>query len=466
MANKVIKYAFEEESIFNKYIFEFILNAVGMAGKKVSINDEDVSIYYGNNKAPLGCKIVIKKNASDIIWGELINGNVSANNIGGVISFDVINAIGFFLSDKGNKNLPREAHDRHGRIIFSESFQHKQKIANFPIVNVYISFLKSLFEKIFHVSFMPIWPNGKQCAIGLSHDVDRPDKYAILKGPYFNRGLTYKNGMPIIIQKMGALKQRLCDKNTDDYWLFEKIMDVEEKLGLRSTFFFAAANIFDELGTRYDVAYDITTPKFVKLFPQLLARGFEIGLHASYNAYQNEGFFIKERQKLAEISKCNIAGLRHHYWHMNKNVDKTLIFHEKAGFEYDSSIAFNEHLGFRRNVALPYYPWSDNLQRPLKTMQLPVFCMDGNLFYHSIDANEAVQRVTDFIKIIKQYRGIGIMDWHVRTSFPMHNEYHDWGTAYIKIIEYLSAHSEIWVTRLDEIISWLKKREGILSANI
>ena len=66
----------------------------------------------------------------------------------------------------------------------------------------------------------------------------------------------------------------------------------------------------------------------------------------------------------------------HHYWHMGKNIDKTLEMHEYADFEYDSSIAYNEEIGFRRNVAYPYYPWIESMNRSLNILQLPVFCMD------------------------------------------------------------------------------------------
>lgn len=138
--------------------------------------------------------------------------------------------------------------------------------------------------------------------------------------------------------------------------------------------------------------------------------------------------------------------------------------HEQSGFEYDSSMAFNEALGFLTNIALPYYPWNEAINRPIKTIQLPVFCMDGSLFDPPIEINEAVEKVKGYIEIIKQSGGMEVIDWHVRTAYPRNAEYLNWGKAYLKIIEHLAADKEIWATNLGNITSWLKERRQILSS--
>jgi hypothetical protein len=79
-------------------------------------------------------------------------------------------------------------------------------------------------------------------------------------------------------------------------------------------------------------------------------------LHASYNAYAAAEWFVYEKEKLEEVAQAKIKGLRPHYWHIGRDQHKTLRFHEATGFGYDSSIAFNDHIGFRMDIALPYYP--------------------------------------------------------------------------------------------------------------
>ena len=447
------------------YVFQFIFRIIGIKGLRAAQNFKDpVDIYYGNNPKTISYKIRIIEKKDDIIWRKLL-GYESAlpeNELG----FDIINAIGLLLTDEVNRETSEESYDRHERLIFNKSFQCKQNVVHIPLVNVYVLFLKSLLEKILSVYELPLWPDGKKCAIGLSHDVDEPDKYAILKSPLFIENANFKNSFFINVRKAKAIIKRLWDRNPNDFWLFKEIMDEEEKLGVKSTFFFASMNLFSEWGSRYDVAYEIDSPDFRKVFEEIVNRGFEIGLHASYNAYRDSNRFFIEKQKLTKISRFEVKGIRHHFWHLGRIIEQTFEMHEKTGFEYDSSITFNEKLGFRTNIAFPYPIWDKNGARTLKVIQLPVFCMDSNLFPHPVEANDAVEKVKIYIETIKQFGGLGVIDWHVRTSYPKNNEYLNWGGAYVKIIKYLSTDSEIWTTNLGEITSWMRKREHILSSNV
>src|SRR5207248_1962371 len=109
-----------------------------------------------------------------------------------------------------------------------------------------------------------------------------------------------------------------------------------------------------------------------------------------------------------------------------------------AGFKYDSSIAFNDHIGFRRNVALPYYPIFSEKNEVINCLQIPVFCMDGNFFYRDTTVKEAVGIVIKFIEEIKKNDGVGVLDWHSETCFPQKGKYENWAEAYCKILEYLA----------------------------
>lgn len=296
----------------------------------------------------------------------------------------------------------------------------------------------------------------------MSRDIDGPDKYEILKSSLYIKRYNVLENIKYNFFKLKVLRNRLLDKSPNDFWLFPEILEHEEKLGFRSTFFFASANKFQKYSTDFDVDYDINRPNYKKLIQEIKGHGFEVSLHASYNAFLDPNRLLSEKNKLERVSGFKIRGLRHHYWHMNKNVENTLEHHERCGFEYDTSIAFNDELGFRRNIALPYYPWSDALSRPINVVQLPVFCMDGNLFYKPIKAEDAVEKLSGYIEIIKKYGGLGVIDWHDRTSYPKNKEFWGWGEVYIGTLNYLHNNPDIWVTNLGSIASWIKKRESIL----
>ena len=244
----------------------------------------------------------------------------------------------------------------------------------------------------------------------------------------------------------------------DDFWLFEPIIEAEGRHGFRSTFLFASMPAFGAWGAFEDVYYDISWPRFGPIFAALRESGFGIGLHASYGAHRGLERLRFERDRLTEISGVEPRGLRHHLWHLGPDEAATLRLHEQAGFAFDASLGFNDHPGFRRNVTLPFRPWDPLESRPLRTLQLPTFCMDANLFQGGASVADAIQQVERYLAAIKAVGGFGSIDWHVRSSIPANREFRPWGEAYLAILERLAADPELWVTSLDEIAAWVASR--------
>jgi peptidoglycan/xylan/chitin deacetylase (PgdA/CDA1 family) len=443
---------------------------IGIQAEK-SDSASSVDIYYGNTPAP-SCrykiKIVHNKKqcdkfiADDAIWNELLSGKILAAHVADTIEFDIIQAIEFFLLDYGNKDA---VYDEHCRVPAVNSFQYRQNILSLPVINAYVLFFEEVLKNKTAIKGAPLWPHGKLCAIGLSHDVDKPDKrcfrsFCIERLSVISEHIKHRQIGKYIYAMAGLLKFILKSPFIkQDFWLFRHIMKEEERHGMRSAFFFASRNMFSPGASRqYDVGYDVVERKFIKLFKQIKKRGFEIGLHASYNAFESADNFLMEKKRLESLAGTKVIGLRHHFWHLGINPSLTLRHHSQAGFFYDSSLAFNDMMGLRRSVALPYYPWSDQENEPVKTVQIPTFLMDGNLFYRSASVSSAFSEIIEQIGILKKYGGVGVIDWHVHTCLPMNKEYKEWGETYKRLMEYLSQDGEIWVTSPSEILRFVKAR--------
>jgi len=459
---KTIHYQLENDSPLDQYIIEFIFNILGYPAKKVTSNPD---FYYGNlalgpaKKLSTNGFIIIEPNQNDLIWNELVENDSKIAEITNKIPFDLIHAIGAFLTDKVNQNLSEDSYDCDQLLLFVKSFQASNQIANFPIVNLYLNFLKKIFEEVFKGSGLPLWPEGFKAAIGLSHDVDSPDKYAILAAPLILKNRSLKENLYFNYKRFKALINRIKDSNPNDFWLFSQIMAAEAKYGFSSTFFVCSANRFDSYGSSEDVLYDIKRSNFQKVFSEILHNQFEIGLHTSYNACDEANRFVLEKKKLEGFVKTKVYGSRHHYWHLGDNSNQTFINQIKSGLEYDTSLAFNESIGFRRNVALPFYIWDSRNRTVSKLLELPVFLMDGNFFSHKgANTVNAMKEIVKFISIIKATNGLGVVDWHVRTSFPGNKTYQEWGKCYLELLDYLSQDKEIWVTNLRNLQIWLEQR--------
>lgn len=472
-----LTYYSESELPEVEYIFNFLFNAIGIKGDRVNgSKPQKIDIYYGNNFHDIKYKIRIKesgKNIKNFVATDVISINNLKNKLiiekdKSTVSFDIIRAIQFFLVDHCNSSKLKA--DIHGRLRAVDSYQYENYILQFPIINSYVLFFKDFIETKIGIKGHPLWPKSKECAIALTHDVDAPEMPSLKLKLFSTLKLMVKNIKRKRLKKtIGFLYDYLYYAihfpfSNQNFWLFKEIMDEESKYGFKSTFFFSAVNCSSNYSSPFfDSCYDIREKKYRQIFEQIKNRDFEIGLHASYNAFKNLKHFQNEKNILEKIVRTKVIGLRHHFWHLGPDVEKILFFHEKTGFSYDSSIAFNDLMGFRRSVALPYNPWCCRNKRAISTMQIPTFLMDGNLFYKQIEPNDAIEIIMNQIKKIKKLKGVGAIDWHVRTSLPMNDLFRNWGITYKKVLKLLSEDKSIWVTNLSDIYRFAENRKNLIN---
>ncbi len=459
-----ITYALEKEDHLAQYVIEYALEICGYHSvfKEHPGDGEKIDLYYGNEADRYVTRLSIRNNVSDLIHTDILNEGVSDYSKPR-IEFDLINAIGQFLTDQVNRKGSETHVDAHGRLLFKFSYQYLNSLANVPIVNIYIRHLKRSIEEITGKIGIPLWPTGKQCAIILSHDVDRPVKYPLLFNFQIPKNIRIYTSPSFYLNYYRDLKKYIRDKNPNDFWLFNEIMKEESERGFKSTFFFCSSNYYSKEGSPYDVQYDINRPEFDEIFQRIVSNGFEIGLHAAYDSHKEIEYLKAQMYELSKRSKSKIKGLRHHYWMLGSNEDNTLKMHSAAGFLYDCSLAFNYDLGFRRNVALPFYPYDSLTERPINCLQVPTFCMDGSLMYDSSDHDLAISRISPFIEELARIGGLGAIDWHVRTSYPKNEEYLSWGKVYLSILDLLAIDPRIWVTNMSSVESWISSRRNYLA---
>lgn len=450
----IIRYYIERSNEKIEYVFDFLFTVFGARGDRSSKDKAD--IYYGNEN--VSAKLIIrKKNNDHHIWKELIEGKV---NIEKELNFDLIAALAFFLTDECNeKQLIKRNTDQHGRLKYVHSYQSINQIGEIPIVNLYVNHLIKCIQKQLSIFPIPLYPAGKKGCIILSHDVDNPGKYdEIFNWSLLPKKVTFKSLLAHYRLYFGTLKNYLFDKDRNENWNFEKIIQSEEKYGFRSTYFFATVFRQSKNGHQLDVPYNLKSRKYKRIQKKIKHSPHEIGLHASYKAHKSLKSFSEEKKLLTKISGEEIQGVRHHFWHLGPNINDTLLLHENLGFKYDSSLAFNDHLGFRYNSSYPFYPFHRAQQKKINVLQLPVFCMDGNLFYkENMTEQKAYSEIERYIDSIIHHHGTGVIDWHVNTSYPGGDTFKSWGNTYLRILKYLDKRDDIWVTNCSEFEEWWTK---------
>ena len=395
----------------------------------------------------------------EVAWPALLDGGLAPASHGQRIEHDLVHAIGELLTDAVHATIAER--DDHGRLPHASSWSVTSGVGDRPVVDRYIRFIRDVIAAVAHVEPAPRWPEGRSACVVLSHDVDEPDRYALVR--HLRRPWRLRRApRTLLTEALRLAARRRSDPDPGAYGVFPELIELEAGHGFRSTHFFAVTPFHHPGGSLEDVAYDAGDARYRRVMDELRAAGFGIGLHAGYRSHERPERFVDERRALEDTSGGEVVGLRHHYWHLGPDVHATLRAHEAAGFRYDSSIAFNDHVGFRRSAGLPYRPFDPAAERPLATWQMPPFCMDGNLFYASDDVEAAVATVSGVVDEIAAVGGFGAIDWHIQASVPRSVEFHGWGVAYVEILAMLAARPGIWVTSHEEVLAWIESRHDRL----
>ena len=245
----------------------------------------------------------------------------------------------------------------------------------------------------------------KKQYIFLSHDVDWS-----YEGPSKNH----------ILERKDRFDQKLFTNssiNNNLYRNFSEFMEIEEKYGVKSTFFFRTQY---ENGDYKDYDEDIK---------KLINGGWEVGLHTDPSSVDKIEKIKTEKENLEKLTNTKILGNRVHYLSNNNQLLKKL---SELDFVYDSSNRktknkiTNEEMGYQK---------IDNI------IEFPVTLMDAYLFsYMKISEEKIISIVEKTLNSCRQLdSNFNVMTilWHDNV-LKMKG-----GRMYPKILEFLSSQEDV-----------------------
>lgn len=180
----------------------------------------------------------------------------------------------------------------------------------------------------------PDWPGTAEFAICLTHDVDRVRKTKFHSLYYFFKQRRWHH-ISTLLDREGS------------YWDFERIMQMESKYEVRSTFFFLnerdlfrdrplASLMMPKEWLLYYSNYRTDDPAIRDTIRRLDRDGWEIGLHGSYESYASRDMLNEEKRMLETTLGTKIIGTRQHYLRLIAPL--TWEIQRAVGFRYDSSL--------------------------------------------------------------------------------------------------------------------------------
>lgn len=334
-----------------------------------------------------------------------------------------------------------------------------------PLVNAFAARLARRIEAWCarrHVTFerVPRWKNGAPFAVALTHDVDdvtlrsMPMAMRLLGQAHGPGSYAFRAGV------RGALRAMLPGPSRDPYWTFERWAAEERERGFSSTFYFFAGCLtsrheYDALYRPDDViGFDGQRAPVAAVMTALARAGFEIGLHGSYLSHRDADALADQRRQIEEAKGVPVFGVRQHFLRFDPRA--TWDAQEAAGFLYDTTLGYNEALGFRAGIAAPFHPFDHRRGGARALLELPLTAMDGTLFRTlKLDAEGAAARTRAHLDRVEEAGGLAVLLWHPNAAAERH--FPGWWRAYLDTLDHLAARGA-WVTSGAEITAWWRER--------
>lgn len=217
------------------------------------------------------------------------------------------------------------------------------------------------------------------------------------------------------------------------WWFFDEILALESAGAVRPCFNFSADGRPGTLKRLlFDPQYDLTEPRFIRLFEQLRARNALIGLHPTFDSWRSAE--LMEAQKLRLESACGVSvRISRQHW-LRFAWESTLVSLEKAGIELDTTLMFNDRSGFRTSSALRWKPFNHESGKRYNIEILPSVLMDSHFYdYNPMTEKARRESISFWIREVESVRGQIALLWHPHTLSPDYG----WKDGFMDVLDCL-----------------------------
>jgi hypothetical protein len=391
------------------YILDVILgDRLGLAWKRRTADRRDVRIGLGE-----------EPDEGDVILPEVFFATppdewlteASVPTLG-ALEDDVFGTAFFMLTRY--EEVARAERDQYDRFPVVASAAHREDLLHVPVVDEGI-------ERLW-VSLHGAWPRLErretEYEVVLTHDVDHP----LSTLQHTPRDVVRQLGGDLVRRRDGGLAARrvrslLGRRDLDPNNTFDFLMDVSERHGLRSAFYFLAHRDMTPRAGEYLFEH----PWVRSLIGRIARRGHEIGLHPSLPTYRDADLTRQELERLVRVAEGE--GVRQDEWGGRQHFLRwanpdTWRNWESAGLAYDCTLGFSDTVGFRTGTCHAYRVFDLRERRPLHLREEPFQVMDVAL----AAAAENWVRVGTIARHCRRHRGrLGIL-WHNNTMLRSASE--------------------------------------------
>ncbi len=335
-----------------------------------------------------------------------------------------------------------------------------------PAVEIHLSIIRDiLLAQGIPVVEIPPCPHQHSFIACLTHDID----FIGIRHHWFDRsfwGFVYRALRSFIA--VGGRDWRAIRRNLaallslpgvylrwlPDFWYpLDRYAEVEGSLP--STYFFVPfAGRAGKSPSNGDaprprgVHYDVH--EYAEDLRRLEGRSTEVGVHG-IDAWTDASAAREELETIRRITGRRELGVRMHWLYYSKDSAKVL---EEAGYSYDSTLGFNDAVGYRNGTAQVFRPSSAST-----LLELPLHIQDTALLYPrrmNLSTAAAASLCGALIRNAQRFGGVLTINWHDRSLAPERN----WDRLYVDLIRDLT-DAGAWFARAEQAVSWFRRRRAV-----
>lgn len=348
--------------------------------------NREVPLVYGNSDQ----KEYIKVKNSD--RGRIV-----------ILEADLI-ASAYYLISRYEEILSEEVDD--GLFCRKKDWLIRHSLQDRPLVDEYGCIVEDLLVDQLNKS-LDIKDTGP--SLLLTHDIDwlrKHDTMALSAKAAALSALVFHSPLQAIrdLAEIAPVRFRLA---IDPYLAgIDWLMACSEKYDWTSHLFFMAGG-----HTRHDGYYQPDHPLMPYIIDNIVKRGHRIGVHPSYNTYNDMRLIEKEKNTLERLYGLEIQGGRQHF--LRFGMPETWHYYAACGMVYDCSLGYSGRNGFRCGTCHPFQAFDPAEEKTLPLMEYPLVVMDVNMT-SCRDRKHAkmVEEVILFAQTVKSYGGVLTLLWH------------------------------------------------------
>jgi peptidoglycan/xylan/chitin deacetylase (PgdA/CDA1 family) len=430
-------------------------------GRRLDSDEDRKSERRGQQSRP---SIVCYRGNQFPLYGDTVTFD---RHEGGLLTDDAGGNVAY-VERFGQRVHARIGYDLFGEVRTLLTVGQPAAYAKMPALELHIAFLRDLITGSgATLAEIPPVPEGYQFIACLTHDVDHPSirrhKWDHTVFGFAHRA-TLGSLRDLVQGRLsfgGALRNWTAVLRlpfvylglAKDFWLDFDRRYAELEKSLPSTFFaIPFANRPGQgahgpapsfRGSRYGACDIADTLK------SLVAGGCEVGLHG-IDAWRDSSAGQEELEEIRRWTGHSEVGVRMHWLYYDRESAALL---EEAGAAYDSTIGYNETVGYRAGTTQVYkLPGTSGL------LELPLHVMDTALFYPAYlglsrrQASALLHRMADNAA---RFGGCITVNWHDRSTAPERL----WGGCYGDLVQALKDRGA-WFATAGEAVSWFRKRRS------